>query len=74
MAFISIRGWLTPIRQLIDLDFAFFRSSAVFGAFLFLGTFGLGALRAYVPNLALLTILATIVLDVVSRLLVRPMY
>ncbi|KAF9527115.1 hypothetical protein CPB83DRAFT_856773 [Crepidotus variabilis] len=41
------------------------RSSAVYGAFLFIGTFFLGAIRAYIPNLAILTIFATIVLDVV---------
>ncbi|KAF9560292.1 hypothetical protein CPC08DRAFT_708223 [Agrocybe pediades] len=40
------------------------RSSAVYGAFLFLGAFGLATLRAFLPNLALLSIFGTIVLDV----------
>ncbi|KDR68787.1 hypothetical protein GALMADRAFT_78068 [Galerina marginata CBS 339.88] len=40
------------------------RSSAVYGAFLFIGTFALGALRAHFPNLMLLSIFGTIVLDV----------
>jgi hypothetical protein len=42
------------------------RSSAVYGAFFFIGTFALGVVRARTPNLTLLTIFATIVLDVVS--------
>ncbi len=42
------------------------RSSAVYGAFFFIGTFLLGVMRAYIPNLTLLTIFATIVLDMVS--------
>ncbi|KAG6854200.1 hypothetical protein C0991_009513 [Blastosporella zonata] len=41
------------------------RSSAVYGAFFFIGTFFLGVLRAYVPKLALLSIFGTIVLDIV---------
>ncbi|KJA27441.1 hypothetical protein HYPSUDRAFT_131287 [Hypholoma sublateritium FD-334 SS-4] len=41
------------------------RSSAVYGAFLFVGAFGLGAMRAYLPNLTILAIFGNIVLDVV---------
>jgi len=67
--FISTRGLpLLPTRHLqISSFYSLFRSSAVYGAFFFVGTFGLGVIRAYIPNLALLTILATIVLDVVSN-------
>ncbi len=42
------------------------RSSAVYGAFLFVGAFALGAVRAYLPNLTILAIFGSIVLDVVS--------
>ncbi|PPQ95766.1 hypothetical protein CVT26_015853 [Gymnopilus dilepis] len=41
------------------------RSSAVYGVFLFIGSFALGAARAYLPNLALLSIFGTIVLDII---------
>ncbi|TFK38741.1 hypothetical protein BDQ12DRAFT_712685 [Crucibulum laeve] len=40
------------------------RSSAVYGAFFFIGTFALGALRAYIPKLTLLSIFGSIVLDI----------
>jgi hypothetical protein len=40
------------------------RTSAVYGAFLFIGQFALGTIRAYVPNLALLSIFGGIVLSV----------
>ncbi|KAF9031494.1 hypothetical protein BDZ89DRAFT_1063889 [Hymenopellis radicata] len=40
------------------------RSSAVYGAFLFIGTFFLGTINAFRPKLAVLTIFATIILDV----------
>ncbi|KAJ8703361.1 hypothetical protein PTI98_001988 [Pleurotus ostreatus] len=40
------------------------RSSAVYGAFIFIGAFFLGALRGFVPNLALVSIFGLIVLDV----------
>jgi len=46
------------------------RSSAVYGAFLFIFTFLLGALRAYLPNLALMSIFGTIVLDVVCGVVI----
>lgn len=42
----------------------FYRSSVVFGVFLFIGTFFLATVSAYRPKLALLTIFATIILDV----------
>ncbi|KAF8907694.1 hypothetical protein CPB84DRAFT_1768565 [Gymnopilus junonius] len=41
------------------------RSSAVYGAFLFIGSFALGSARAYLPNLTLLSIFGTIVLDII---------
>ncbi|KAF8812715.1 hypothetical protein BYT27DRAFT_7182439 [Phlegmacium glaucopus] len=41
------------------------RTSAVYGAFLFIGMFALGSLRAYAPSLALLSIFGGIVLAVV---------
>ncbi|PPQ76063.1 hypothetical protein CVT24_006853 [Panaeolus cyanescens] len=44
------------------------RSSAVYGAFLFIGTFALGVLRAYIPRLALMSIFGTIVMDVIATL------
>src|SRR5258708_15679073 len=67
--FISTRGLqlLPTCHPQISSFYSLFRSSAVYGAFFFVGTFGLGVIRAYIPNLALLTILATIVLDVVSN-------
>uniref|UniRef100_A0A8H7YBR5 Putative ER transporter 6TM N-terminal domain-containing protein n=1 Tax=Psilocybe cubensis TaxID=181762 RepID=A0A8H7YBR5_PSICU len=40
------------------------RSSAVYGAFLFIGTFAMGALRAYLPSLTLLSVFGSIVMDV----------
>ncbi|KAF8060806.1 hypothetical protein FPV67DRAFT_1673642 [Lyophyllum atratum] len=39
-------------------------TSAVYGAFFFVGTFALGVLRAYLPKLALLSIFGTITLDI----------
>ncbi|KAF8972501.1 hypothetical protein BDZ97DRAFT_1649682 [Flammula alnicola] len=41
------------------------RSSAVYGAFLFVGSFAMGAVRTYLPNLVLFSIFGTIVLDVI---------
>ncbi|KAJ7159965.1 hypothetical protein C8R43DRAFT_993969 [Mycena crocata] len=59
---------ISPTLQIQSLIFhGFFldpRTSAVYGALLFIGTFGLGALRAAVPKLALLSIFGTIVVDV----------
>ncbi|CAA7266340.1 unnamed protein product [Cyclocybe aegerita] len=40
------------------------RSTVVYGVFLFVGTYLLGAIRAFIPNLALLSIFGTIVIDV----------
>ncbi|KAF9011593.1 hypothetical protein BDZ89DRAFT_1077624 [Hymenopellis radicata] len=40
------------------------RSSAVYGAFLFIGTFFMGTINAFRPKLALLTIFGTLILDV----------
>ncbi|KAG6901993.1 hypothetical protein C0995_005793 [Termitomyces sp. Mi166 len=40
------------------------RSSAVYGVFLFIGTFAFGVLRAYIPKFALVSIFGSIVLDV----------
>ncbi|KAF9043705.1 hypothetical protein BDZ89DRAFT_943304 [Hymenopellis radicata] len=40
------------------------RSSAVYGAFLFIGTFFMGTIYAFRPKLALLTIFGTLILDV----------
>ncbi|KAG6885510.1 hypothetical protein C0993_000760 [Termitomyces sp. T159_Od127] len=40
------------------------RSSAVYGAFFFIGTFALGVLRAYIPKFTLVSIFGSIVLDV----------
>lgn len=37
----------------------------MYGVFFFIGTFTLGAVRAYVPKLALLSVFGSIVLDVV---------
>jgi hypothetical protein len=42
-------------------------SSAVYGVFLFIGTYALGAMRAQLPRLILLTIFGSIVLDAVCR-------
>ncbi|KAF8972504.1 hypothetical protein BDZ97DRAFT_1722616 [Flammula alnicola] len=44
------------------------RSSAVFGAFLFIGTFAMGALRAYLPNLTILSVFGMITLDLVCTI------
>ncbi|KAG5640425.1 hypothetical protein DXG03_008703, partial [Asterophora parasitica] len=41
------------------------RSSAVYGAFFFVGTFALGTLQAFIPKLALFSIFGTIVLDII---------
>ena len=43
------------------------RSSAVFGAFFFIGTFAFGVLRAYIPKFALVSIFGSIVLDIVGK-------
>ncbi|KAF8168489.1 hypothetical protein B0H34DRAFT_816566 [Crassisporium funariophilum] len=40
------------------------RSSAVYGAFFFIGNFAMGAIRAYIPSLTLLGLFGSIVLDV----------
>ncbi len=58
----SLKSRMFGNDELITLS----RSSAVYGAFFFIGTFALGVMRACTPNLTLLTIFATIVLDVVS--------
>ncbi|KAJ7447940.1 hypothetical protein B0H11DRAFT_351668 [Mycena galericulata] len=59
---------VSPALQLQILSFhgAFLdpRSSAVYGAFLFLGAFGMGVIRAKAPRLALLGVFGTIVIDV----------
>ncbi|KAF7340394.1 hypothetical protein MVEN_01958900 [Mycena venus] len=59
---------IPPASQLQSLVFhgAFLdpRSSAVYGAMFFIGTFAMGALRARVPRLALMGIFGTIVMDV----------
>lgn len=41
------------------------RSSAVYGVFFFIGTFFMGVLRAFIPNLALLSVFGCIVLDII---------
>ncbi|KAJ7909256.1 hypothetical protein B0H13DRAFT_2192889 [Mycena leptocephala] len=60
---------ISPTLQLQSLTFhGFFldaRSSAVYGAMFFVGTFGMGVLRARMPKLALMGIFGTIVMDVV---------
>jgi hypothetical protein len=60
---------ISPTLQLQSLTFhgAFLdaRSSAVYGAMFFVGTFGMGVLRARMPKLALMGIFGTIVMDVV---------
>ncbi|PPR08260.1 hypothetical protein CVT24_001172 [Panaeolus cyanescens] len=43
-------------------------SSAVHGVFLFIGAFAFGAMRAYVPRMALLSIFGTIVVDVIATM------
>jgi hypothetical protein len=48
------------------------RTSAVYGAFLFIGHFALGTVRAYAPNLALLSIFGGIVLTVMCT--VGPLF
>ncbi|KAJ6613973.1 hypothetical protein B0H10DRAFT_2436246 [Mycena sp. CBHHK59/15] len=57
-----------PATQLAALAFhGYFldaRTSAVYGAMFFVGTFFMGALRAHAPKLALLSIFGTIVLDI----------
>ncbi|CDZ98124.1 Predicted membrane protein [Phaffia rhodozyma] len=45
-------------------DFLDPRSSTVFGIFLFFGCFALGALRAHIPKLTLMSVFGSIVLDV----------
>ncbi|KAJ7612695.1 hypothetical protein FB45DRAFT_939576 [Roridomyces roridus] len=42
------------------------RSAAVYGAMFFIGTYGMGAIRAHAPKLQLLGIFGTIVMDVVA--------
>lgn len=42
------------------------RTTGVYAVFLFIGTFALGALRAYAPKLALTSIFGSIVLDVMA--------
>lgn len=62
----SILGsWPTWMTLLSDsLTDWLYRSSAVHGVFLFIGSFALGLVRAFIPKLALLSIFGTIVLDV----------
>ncbi|KAJ7909248.1 hypothetical protein B0H13DRAFT_640491 [Mycena leptocephala] len=63
---------ISPALQLQSLTFhgAFLdaRSSAVYGAMFFVGTFGMGVLRARMPKLALMGIFGTIVMDVVCSM------
>ncbi|KAJ7027016.1 hypothetical protein C8F04DRAFT_1123608 [Mycena alexandri] len=72
---------ISPTRQLqIDTFHGLFldpRSSAVYGAFFFIGTFAMGALRAKVPKLQVVGIFGTIVMDVMCStgpLLPSPQY
>lgn len=65
MEFSSILG-TTELHIWAFPDAFLVRSSAVYGVFLFIGTFTLAALQAHAPNLALLSIFSMIVLDVVS--------
>ena len=51
---------VNPLKTYQDTD----RSSAVFGAFLFIGTFFFATINAFRPKLAGLTMFATIILDV----------
>lgn len=55
-----------PAVQLFIFQGAFLdaRSSVVFGVFLFVGTYALGAIRAKAPKLMLFSIFGTIVMDV----------
>ncbi|KAJ7159565.1 hypothetical protein C8R46DRAFT_956786 [Mycena filopes] len=66
----SLVPGIPPALQLQTLTFhGLFldpRSSAVYGVFLFIGTFALGALRAKVPRLAVVGLFGTIVVDVMS--------
>ncbi|KAJ7679684.1 hypothetical protein B0H17DRAFT_1077726 [Mycena rosella] len=64
----SLVAGISPTVQIQSLVFhGYFldtRSSAVYGAMFFIGTFAMGALRAKAPRLALLGIFGTIVMDV----------
>jgi len=51
--------------NIIQTESRLSRTSAVYGAFLFIGNFALGAMRAYIPSLAVMSIFGGIVLDVV---------
>ncbi|KAI5832414.1 hypothetical protein K523DRAFT_344860 [Schizophyllum commune Tattone D] len=56
-----------PLDQQIWIFHGYFldpRSSAVYGAFLFIGAYFMGTIRAHFPKLALLAIFGTIVMDV----------
>ncbi|KAF9042212.1 hypothetical protein BJ165DRAFT_257137 [Panaeolus papilionaceus] len=63
----------TPVQLQIQLHtfhgiFLDPRSSAVYGAFLFIGTFALGVLRAYIPRFTLMSLFGTIVIDVIATI------
>ncbi|KAJ7474206.1 hypothetical protein FB451DRAFT_1248307 [Mycena latifolia] len=66
----SLVSGIPPALQIQSLVFhgAFLdtRSSAVYGAMFFVGTFFMGAVRAKAPKLTLLSIFGTIVMDVFS--------
>ncbi|KAJ7730484.1 hypothetical protein DFH07DRAFT_993871 [Mycena maculata] len=59
---------VSPTLQIAELIFhGYFldpRSSAVYGAMFFVGTFAMGVLRAQAPKLTLLSIFGTIVMDI----------
>lgn len=46
-------------------------SSTIYGVFLFIGTYALGAIRAQLPRLILLTIFGSIVLDAVCHFIAK---
>ncbi|KAJ7259813.1 hypothetical protein C8J57DRAFT_1339211 [Mycena rebaudengoi] len=77
----SLDPHISPTLQLQVLTFhGYFldaRVSAVYGAFFFLGTFAMGALRALAPKLAIFSIFGTIVIDAfctTGPLLPSPQY
>ena len=65
--FLTLGGYVSrrDKHSLIRLSTPKYRTSAVYGAFLFIGAFALGTIRAYAPNLALLSVFGGIVLVVV---------
>ena len=64
----EVLGSTVPVTYVLSV-YNFLRiwcsTTGVYAVFFFIGTFALGALRAYVPKLALTSIFGTIVLDVV---------